>query len=172
MPDWARIHQEFKPIQRAAYQSTTTAASVLALVAIIGGGLLYWLLEDALVPAAILWGAAAVGLLAAGRNALLGHKRNPMVLRGLVVKKQTVVRADVHRRKQLKPMLAMSVNEAFGLTPQGRGNDLPDHSGTQIVVATPYVHRQVETGKPATLICLPSGEAMGIMHGESLDLPQ
>ena len=171
MPDWARIHQEFKPIQQAAYGRATVATSVLALVALIGGGLLYWLVEDALVPAAILWGAAGVGLLAAGRKALLGHKQDPMVLCGLVVKKQTVVRADVNRRKQLKPMLAMSVSEAFELTPQGRGNDLPDRSGTQIVVAGPYVHRQVETGKPATLICLPSGEAMGIMHGDKLDLP-
>lgn len=168
MPDWAAIYREFRPAHARTYRRAIITALGFTLVCAAGGVVMYFWVDDALVPAVILWLAAAAGLGLAARNLRLASVKKPLVVSGQVVKKRAVVRADSHRSKFTKPVLALQVTEAFELTPAGRGADRPDKTGALALVASRYVFSRIAADQPVTLVCLPSGEALGLIHRDRL----
>ncbi len=168
MPDWAAIYQEFRPVYARTYRRAALTALGFGLIALIAGVLMYLLLEDALVPAVILWLAAAAAAALCARNLWLGSAKKPLVLSGQVLKKQAVVRADINRSKFTKPVLVLQVTEAFELNQAGRGPQRPDKTGALGVVTARYIFARIGAGQSVTLVCLPSGEAMGMIYGQRL----
>ena len=168
MPDWAAIYREFRPAYARTYRRAILTALGFALACAAGGLVMYLKVDDALVPAVILWLAAGAAAGLPARHPWVSSAKKPWGLAGRVIKKRAVVRADSHRSKFTKPVLALQVTEAFELTPAGRGADLPQKTGALALVVSRYLFSRIAADQAVTLVCLPSGEAMGMIHQDRL----